>query len=139
MTFSIEPPVRAQVTDRNMFLTVPWNIFFSDLINGDSGTTFTPVATNLTSVGTPTLAGKYYDNSGFIDIYITITPATSTTAVAGSTYFDSPVSFQFDALCSAMTSTSSATGSAVAAQSRIYVPSWTGTTTAITINCRVKK
>jgi hypothetical protein len=115
-----------------------WAQFFSNLSRGDGGEKFTPTYIGLTTSGTPTVLGFFYENSGFIDFYITITPGTSTGSTLGSTYFDLPFAFAFDTPCYAVGGGGSAIGYIEASTKRCYTPSWSGATYPITINGRVK-
>lgn len=51
---------------------------------------FTPVFTNLTTVGSPTLTGRYIQGDGKVFFQVKIVPGTTAASTAGSTYFGLP-------------------------------------------------
>jgi hypothetical protein len=112
--------------------------FFAQLTRGDVGTTWTPVITDLTFVGTPTISGVYYQNNGFTDWAVKIVPATNTSSTLGVTYITLPFTVTADTPCFTVTGTSSANGVVNAAAARAFLPTWTTITTPITITGRVK-
>lgn len=135
MTIS-PPPIYEPVVDQEGTATLPWTVFFNDVYSGDNGKAWNPVFTNLTTVGTPTISGKYYRISrSLIYFTITVTPATSTTSTAGSTYVEGfPLSFSSDGACLAVTGgTGTNAGHVYSSNNRIFVPSWTGATQSVTI------
>ena len=120
--------------------TLPWILFFNSLFTGDTGTSFTPTATNLTVVGAaPTITGIYYRSGQFIDFYIRIVPGTNTSCTAGTTYFSVPFDIITD---SANFIVSGLLGGAVgqcdAATNRIYPGTWAAVTVPLTIQGRVR-
>jgi len=124
------------VIDEKGFPTLPWVLFFTGIFNGDAGTVWTPTFVDLTTVGTPTFDAKYYRLSQSIVYFrITITPSTSTTAVAGTTYIDNfPLAFRADGICFAVSGgAGSPSGHVVASNNRILVPAWTAVTVPLTI------
>lgn len=129
------PPITNPVIEKDTGLpTLPWILFYNSIFFGDTGTTFTPVPVNLTEVGTPTITGAYYRSGQFIDFEIVITPATSTTAVAGSTYFALPFDVLVDGACFAISGLLGSNAGAVdAATNRCYPPSWSAVTVPLTI------
>ena len=130
------PPTYTQIVDSNGKVTMPWLLFFDQLYNGDNGISWTPVATSLGSVGTPTLTGKLYRISSKLKFFnIVITPATNTSSVAGTTYFTGlPITVNVDGFCTAQSSTlGDPTGIVVASSGRIYTPTWTNITVPVTV------
>lgn len=116
-----------------------WILWFQGLLKGDTGNSWTPVATNLTAVGTPTITGNYYKNLGFTDFWIKIVPATNTSSTAGTTYFDLPFDPLIDVPCFAVQNGfASVSGGIVdSVTNRCYPPSWSLITGTITISGRV--
>lgn len=137
MTKEYGIPTQDLIVDKNGKATKSWIIYFQTQATGDTGQQWSPVATNLTAVGTPTITGAYYQNQGFTDFWIRIAPATSTTSTLGSTYFDLPFQIDVDSGAVAVTG-SSATACAVnASTKRLFPPSWTTIATPITLSGRV--
>jgi hypothetical protein len=136
MTLPLIPPKTEPLVDKkDSFATLNWLVFFDQLADGDTGTTWTPTFVGLTEVGTATKTGVYYRISKKLVYYrIVITPATSTTAVNGTTYCDNfPLTMTANSAnitCSGFTAAVSGTTSS---DKRIYTSSWTAITTAITI------
>ena len=130
------PPTRNPLTENQGELTMPWLLFFNNIYNGDAGTTWTPTFTSLTVSGTPTLSGRFYRISQYLCYFnILVTPATNTSAVAGTTYVDNfPLTMASNGICAtASNNLGGGLGMAVAANNRIYVPTWTTVTTPISI------
>lgn len=131
------PPVYDYMIDQEGKANLSWILYFNSLYEGDTGTAWTPTFTNLTTVGTPTITGKYYRFGGkrLCFFHVTITPATSTTSTAASTYIDNfPLSFANDGFCIAVSGGSGTTaGHAVAANGRIYTPAWSAVTLPVHI------
>lgn len=136
MSIYSPPPIQQPLTERTGLPTLQWILFFQGIFNGDSGTTWTPQPVGLGTVGTPTISGIYYKNAGFIDFYITISPGTNTSSVAGTTYIPLPFDVALDSTCFAVTGTQSVPGAINAAQDRVYPPTWTNLTSIITIHGR---
>ena len=117
--------------------TLPWILFFNQLFTGDTGQSWTPSFTSLTSTGTPTFAGKFYKISSEL-VYFTavVTPATNTTATAGVTYINNPpVSINRDGAClAAAANLGGLSGMCVASSNRIYVPGWSAVTVPVTVS-----
>ncbi|MFA7238993.1 MAG: hypothetical protein WC091_02700 [Sulfuricellaceae bacterium] len=130
-------PASEKIVDKAGKVVIPWLLFFQQLINGDAGTSFVPEFTDLTQNGVATIGGVYYENAGFADFFVRITPSIDTSAVAGDTYFELPFQPTSDAPCFATTVFNSSLGGIVAATKRCYTPSWTSITTPITISGRV--
>jgi len=130
------PPIYERIAGEDGKAPLPWVLFMNQLFNGDSGVDWTPAFTNLTEVGTPTITGRYYRLSQYLTFFrVLITPATSTTSTAGTTYINNyPLSFSNDGACFAVTGgLGSASGHIVSATNRIYVPEWTAVTVPLTI------
>jgi hypothetical protein len=130
-------PASNRIADKDGKAPLTWLLFFQQLINGDTGKAFVPEFQNLTVNGTPEIAGVYYENQGFADFFVRITPSIDTTSVAGSTYFELPFQPTSDAACFSTTLFNSALGGIVASSKRVFPPSWTAITTPITISGRV--
>ncbi len=130
------PPIYERLNDSAGKSTIPWVLFFNNIFEGDTGEEWVPQFTDLTVSGTPTITGRYYRLSRRIVFFrVTITPATSTTSVAGTTYINNfPVSFSSDGICFAVTGgLGSPSGHVVASNNRIFVPTWTGVTVPVTV------
>lgn len=135
MTTSV-PPNYAKISDESGKASMPWILFFQGISNGDSGESWTPTFESLTEDGTPTIEGRYYKLSKYIVFFrVTITPATSTTSTAGTTYIDNfPLQFGGDGVCFAVSGGLGASpGHIIASTNRVYVPSWTTVTVPLTI------
>jgi hypothetical protein len=130
------PPIQEQLTDDQQALTMPWILFFNQNFTGDLGTSWTPTFTSLTETGTPTITGRYYQISQALCYFnVTITPATDTTATAGTTYINNfPLTASSNGICFAVSGNlGSNSGMVVASNNRIYVPAWTAVTVPLTI------
>lgn len=117
-----------------------WVLWFQQIFQGDNGTEFSPIATGLGISGpAPTIIGSYYQNQGFTDFEITITPnGGNTTAVAGTTYFDLPFDVKYDTACFAVSGLlGDNPGMIEASSNRCYVPAWSAVTVPLTITGRV--
>ena len=116
---------------------MPWIIFFSGLSSGDQGTSWVPNLVNLTSVGTPSFSGMYYKIGSLLTYFTAIiTPATSTSAVAGTTYINNfPELISADGAVLAVSGSAGlgSAGMAQASSGRIYVPTWTTITVPVTV------
>lgn len=134
------PPIYEILSEQNGKARLPWILFFNQIFAGDSGTDWTPVFVNLTIIGTPSITGKYYRNGRFIDFWVKIVPATSTTSVAGTTYID-PLPFKVttDTVCHAIAGTTGVDfGVVKSSNNRIYVPSWAALAVPLTITGRAE-
>ena len=130
------PPIQEPVTDQEGFPSVPWIMFFNSVFQGDYGTDWTPIFSNLTAVGTPTLTGNYKLISRQLVFFrVTVTPATSTTATAATTTIDNfPMTFTSNGIVVAVHSnTGTLSGMVNATDNKIYVPAWSAITTPVTI------
>jgi hypothetical protein len=128
-------PANEKVIDQNLMPTMAWALFFNGLFNGDTGSSWTPTITGLTSTGTPTISGIYYQISGALTYFrVTITPATDTSSVAGNTYIDNfPLDMKANGLVGAVSGGSGSVAMIDATAKRIYLPTWTNVTTPVTI------
>lgn len=133
-----EAPISDNVIDDSKKARPTWVEFFASLTRGDVGTTWTPVITGLTSTGTPTISGVYYQNAGFTDWVVKIVPATDTSSTLGVTFITLPFGVTADQPCFAVTGTSAANGVVNAAAKQAYTPTWTAITAPVTISGRVK-
>lgn len=131
-----EPPIRNPLTEQQGELTLPWVLFFNQVYNGDSGTSWTPTFTNLTISGAPTITGRYYQISQSLCYFnILISPATNTSSTAGTTYVDNfPLQASANGFCLVVgNNLGGSIGEVVSANNRIYTPSWTTVTTPINV------
>lgn len=117
-------------------LSLRWVQFMNSLFNGDTGTAWIPTFTSLTVSGAPTITGVYY-RIGRTLVYfaVTITPATSTTSTAGTTYINNfPLTLTGNGACLAVSGLlGSSAGMCDKATNRIYVPAWSAVTVPLTI------
>jgi hypothetical protein len=87
--------------------------------------TWTPVATNLTIVGTPTYVGTFERIGDFVSFTIRVTSTTSTAATAGTTTFSAPTSTVVAGTCVAASNvTALGFGTGLVNSNVIYVPTW---------------
>jgi len=135
MTIS-PPPLQTPMTDDQQALSMPWLLFFNQTFEGDRGNSWTPTFTSLTITGTPTITGRYYRISQSLCYFnVTITPATDTSATAGTTYVDNfPLTATANGICFAVSGNlGTNAGMVVSSNNRIYVPSWTTVTVPLTV------
>ena len=129
-------PIQDKVTDQAGKATIAWTLFFNSLYTGDTGTDWTPTFVNLTSVGTPTITGRYFKIGQKLAYFsIVVTPATNTSSTAGTTYVSNP---PFTFLGNSINFAVAGAGGTVsgindATTNRIYVPAWSLITTPVTI------
>lgn len=130
------PPIYEELSDENGKAKTPWILFFNQIFTGDNGTAWTPTFTGLTTVGTPTITGRYKRiGSGLVYFTVVIAPATSTSSVAGTTFLNNfPLNITNSGGCAVSVTTTSALGTAVGGTKTIYMPVWTGITTPVTIS-----
>jgi len=139
MAREIEAPIGDKIVDESGKATVTWIIFFTLLVTGDVGNKkWTPIVTNLTSVGSPTITGDYYTNNGFTDFWIRIVPGTSTTSTGGSTYIDLPFNVVYDNGGFTLLNGNTGVNYIDAASRRCFPAGWTTTTFPVTITGRVR-
>lgn len=97
------PPIQHPVIDEGSLATLPWILFFNQVFSGDTGTDWTPSFTSLTETGTPTITGRYYKFGALVYFYVLVTPATDTSATAGTTYINNfPLDVTSDGACFAV-------------------------------------
>jgi hypothetical protein len=131
-----KPPIYEFLVESDGKAKLPWVLFFNSIASGDSGNSWNPNFENLTTVGVPTITGKYYALSSFLTFFsLTIIPETSTSSTAGTTYIDNfPLDFNNDGVCFAVTGNlGSVAGQVNSSNNRIYVPSWTAVSVPLTI------
>jgi len=133
-----QAPIADKVLDDTGKMRPSWVEYFSARDRGDVGTTWNPAITNLTSVGTPTITGVYYQNDGFTDFAVKIVPGTNTSSTLGSTTIALPFNVTADTVANVVTGNTAALGVVNAAGKTIFLPTWTTITTPITITGRVK-
>jgi len=129
------PPQTEEVVDENKFPTLSWLAFFDGLSNGDTGTIWTPTFVGLTETGTATKTGVYYRISSKLAYFrILITPATDTSAVAGTTYCNNfPLTIASAGASVTCSSFTAAVAGITPSDKRIYTATWTAITSPITI------
>lgn len=129
------PPVYSPLAGDDGKALMPWVLYFNSLYSGDRGVSWTPTFTSLTTVGTPTLTGKYYQIGQLCYFRIGITPATSTSSNAGTTYVDNfPLIMNGDGVVFAVSNgTGTGSGMCTAATNRIYTPAWSAITVPISL------
>lgn len=131
------PPINEVMIDKNGLANIAWLLFFNQSFVGDTGTSWTPTFTNLTTTGTPTITGLYKKVSqSLVYVRILITPATDTSSTAGTTYVNNfPLTLLADGAINATSNNQSITpGAATASTNRLYTPTWAAVTTPITIS-----
>lgn len=137
MTSNVQPPpVRDYIVGPDGKTNLSWVLFFNNLFEGDTGTLWTPTFTSLTTVGTPTITGKYMQlTRRVVYFWVRIVPATSTSSTAGTTYVNNfPLTFASDGVNFAVSGNLGAgPGHNVTGNNRIYVPSWSVVTVPLTI------
>ena len=130
------PPLTEPMLNENGFLTMRWALWFQNLYIGDTGTSWVPTFTSLGSTGTPTFTGMIYRLSQQLNYFTaTITPATNTSSVFGTTYIDDfPITIKANGVCHAASATLGYTsGIIIASTNRIYTPTWTNVTVPVTV------
>lgn len=122
------PPIQDILVDQNGLPNLSWIMFFNNLFTGDTGTAWTPTFTSLTSVGTPTITGRYYQISRNLAYFaVMVTPATNTSSTGGTTYVNNfPLDVVNDGVCLTVSSNLSlaSAGYVTASNDRIYTPTW---------------
>jgi len=122
----------------------PWLEFLNGLWVGDTGTpavgsgSWTPTFTGITEVGTATKTGKVFKFSQSLAYFwVRIIPGTNTSSVLGTTYINNlPLDILSFGACTAVVENitgGAAPGIAEPTTNRIYTPTWTTVTSAITI------
>lgn len=135
MTAISPPPIDEPVVDENRVSTLPWVLFFNQLFTGDTGTSWDPTWTGLTTVGTPTYNSTYYRIGPIVYFRVQIIAGTNTSATAGTTYINNfPLDFRADgAVFVVNNNLGTGSGHVVSANNRIYVPGWTTVSTPLTV------
>ena len=129
------PPIYSPLANDEGKAVLPWTLFFNSLFLGDTGTDWAPSFSSLTIVGVPTITGVYYQIGQLCYFRINITPGTSTTSTAGTTYVNNfPLSMKGDGINFAVSNgTGTGSGMCTAATNRIYTPGWSAITVPISI------
>lgn len=131
------PPNNDPVTDEDGLVSMMWMMFFNGMYQGDTGTDWTPNFQNLTSVGTPTITGRYYMISRQLAFFrVRIEPSTSVSATVGLTAIDNfPPQIISDGACLAVSGLTggSAPGMINAADQKIYIPALSAVSVPVTI------
>lgn len=135
MSLPILPTNTEALVDDQRVTTLPWLSFFDAVASGDGGTTWTPTFTGLTEVGTATKTGRYYQISrSLVYFRIVITPATNTSATAGTTYCDNfPLNITAAGAAMSLSGATAALAGVTSSPKRIYTGSWSLLTTPVTI------
>jgi len=130
-------PITQQIVDSSGLPTLPWVTFFNQTFLGDAGQAWTPNFVSLTQVGgNATITGRFYRVSRYLVYFrVDVTPVTSTSAVAGTTYIDNlPLAPTSNGFCTIVAGTTGgAIGIVRASDNRIYVPAWTAVTGTVTV------
>lgn len=138
MTNVAPPPIQEVLSEEGTGLpTIPWILFYTNMFQGDTGTDWTPTFDGLTEVGgAATITGRYFKyNQQLVYFRISVTPATNTSAVAGTTYVNNfPLDVTTDSACSVVSGNlGGVSGMVVATNNRIYPSAWTTVTVPLTI------
>lgn len=136
MTAVTPAPIYDPVVDQTGRARPSWILYFNSLFEGDSGESWTPQFTSLTTVGTPTITGTYYKIGQYLVYFvINITPGTNTSSTAGTTYVGNfPLTFTGNGACAAVSGLlGGSLGMIDRASNRIYVPAWTTVTAPLTV------
>jgi len=123
------------LVEKGNLVALPWQIAFEDLASGDLGNSWTPIMTNLTFTGVPTITGRYFFISKKLVFFvIQIVPATDTSAVAGTTYCGNfPLNITANSTVLASLGAAGGVGGIDAASKRIYPPTWAATGSTVTL------
>lgn len=137
------PPTYQQIVDTDEQLpqakgkaTQPWIIWANNVVSGDPGELWTPTFSGLTEVGTATKTGLYYIISNSLVYFrITITPATSTSSTAGTTYVDNfPLTITSPATFGVVAGNANAAlGTTSVSGNKLYTPTWSALTGMIVL------
>lgn len=130
------PPLYDPITDKEGYPPKSWMEWLTAVYDGDTGDAWTPAFTDLTTVGSPTITGRYYRILRRLCYFsVLIVPGTNTSAVAGTTYINNfPLTFIADGPCFAVTGLlGDGPGHIVASNNRIYVPAWSAVTVPLTV------
>lgn len=130
-------PIFDPVVDENGKAELSWVLFFNSLYEGDIGTSWTPSIVGLTETGgAATISAKYYRIGRRLCFFrIKITPVTSTSSTAGSTYVGNmPFTASNDGVCMSVAGTAGGSlGSVSSGSNRIYFPAWSAVAIPVTI------
>lgn len=131
------PPIIGELIDQTGKASLPWIQFFNQMYDGDLGTDWTPNFENLTEVGgDATIEGRYYQvTKGLAFFRVNVTPVTSTSATAGTTYIDNfPLEVNSNGFCLSVSGNlGGSLGIVRSSDGRIYVPTWTTVTNVVTV------
>lgn len=132
------PPIYQPLSDDDSGkASLPWILFFNQLYNGDTGDTWVPLFTNLTTTGaSPTITGRVYKlNQSIAFFRVKIVPGTDTSSTAGTTYINNfPLQMSADGINFAVSGLlGSNSGMCDQTSNNIYVPTWTAVTVPLTI------
>lgn len=137
MTKISPPPIQHPITTAQLGgnADMPWVLYFNQMYQGDTGTEWTPNFANLTEVGgDATIEGRYHKIGQWMAVfYVKVTPATNTSATAGTTYIDNfPEEFKDTGVIFAMANgTGTNSGECLESNQRIFTPAWTTVTTPV--------
>ncbi len=138
MTKFLSPaPIADQLIEENGLASLSWILFFNSIFTGDPGQAWTPTFSGLTETGgSATITGKTFQIGQSLSYFsIKLTPATDTSAVAGTTYINNfPLRINGDGICFAVSGNlGGSAGMVDQASNRIYVPGWTTVTIPLSI------
>ena len=135
MTSFNEAPIQDPVIGDDKKAKKTWIFFFNQLSSGDSGTAWTPVFSNL--AGSFNISGRYFRNSGFIDVWVQIDPITNSTSTLGTTYIELPFDATISSPCNAIYGTTILQGLIDPSTNRMLPPSWAAVGTVVTLTARI--
>lgn len=95
--------------------------------------TWTPTFTGLTTVGSPTITGRYTQLGRMVFFSIKIVPGTSTASTAGTTNCDLPITAAQDGTCAAVSQSSITSYGIGSVDGVCYTPTWAATGETIVI------
>lgn len=136
MTTSPPPTEQPIVTDASGYTPIQWIVFFNQMFNGDAGNAWVPTFQNLTTVGVPKVSGRIYQLSKYLCLFVAnIIPATSVSAVAGSSFINNfPLKMSGNGICFAVSGNLGSNGGMCdQASNNIFIPALSGVTLPITI------
>lgn len=130
-------PLFDPVVETNGKASLSWVLFFNALYEGDVGSEWTPDIVALTeSGGSAAISAKYYRvNRRLCFFRIRITPVTSTSSTAGTTYVQNmPFTATSDGVCMSVAGVSGGSlGIVSAGTNRIYFPAWSAVAVPVTV------
>ena len=113
----------------------------TDISDYSANLTWTPVATNLTTVGTPTITGNYTVVGRVVFYHISIVPSTSTASTANSTFITLPITVtgtntNCDGTVAATTTYAENFGNGCnqGTTATVYTPTWSASAHVISIS-----